>query len=316
MEGPYRDLGAGFARLTGVEGLRRGPSHINSVEDAFLELLRNSHEAGAKNIYVASSLRGRRYRTLTVLDDGHGIPDSYKDLIFEPGVTNRHLRPASSSPKSGAGDGSGLSLYHIRNIAVKAEVLSTIQPTSVQITLDTHKVPERALQAETRPSPSNLRGTARNFLSKTPHTPNLTIYYGSPANVMATLIQNRIIHSASSSTVSESSTELVEKGWHLGLEVSLRTMQRIGKGKTKAADAVGVEEIGKNSSSERDEVISAVSTGDARLELNQEEISRIAAILGEAARTSYLEVGDIRIEYRPGEIVVRSLVYEPEEEYE
>ena len=36
MEGPYRDLGAGFARLTGVEGVRRGPSRITHVEDVLV----------------------------------------------------------------------------------------------------------------------------------------------------------------------------------------------------------------------------------------------------------------------------------------
>ena len=44
MDGPYRDLGAGFARLTGVEGARRGPSRITHVEDALLELARNARE--------------------------------------------------------------------------------------------------------------------------------------------------------------------------------------------------------------------------------------------------------------------------------
>ncbi len=47
MEGPYRDLGAGFARLTGVEGARRSPSRLTHVEDALLELLRNARDAGA-----------------------------------------------------------------------------------------------------------------------------------------------------------------------------------------------------------------------------------------------------------------------------
>ncbi len=93
MEGPYRDLGAGFARLTGPEGARRGPSRITHVEDALLELARNARDASATSIYVASTLTDRRYRTLTVIDDGHGIPDSHKDLILEPGVTTRHLSP-------------------------------------------------------------------------------------------------------------------------------------------------------------------------------------------------------------------------------
>ena len=50
MDGPYRDLGAGFARLTGLEGARRGPSRITHVEDALLELLRNARDAGATSV--------------------------------------------------------------------------------------------------------------------------------------------------------------------------------------------------------------------------------------------------------------------------
>ena len=116
MEGPYRDLGAGFARLTGVEGLRRSPRRLRFVEDALVELLRNARDAGARNVYVASSLRARRYRALTVIDDGCGIPETHKRLIFEPGVTTRHLRPVRDGA-AGAAHGGGLSFHHIKNAA-------------------------------------------------------------------------------------------------------------------------------------------------------------------------------------------------------
>ena len=114
MEGPYRDLGAGFARLMGVEGARRGPSRITHVEDALLELARNARDAGASRIYVASTLRDRRFRTLTVIDDGHGIPESHRDLILQPGVTTRHLDPVTA-PGDPATHGAGLSLFQIKN---------------------------------------------------------------------------------------------------------------------------------------------------------------------------------------------------------
>src|ERR687897_1286379 len=126
MEGPYRALGPGFPRVMGVEGARRGPSRITHVEDALLELLRNASDAGATRIYVASTLRDRRYRTLTVIDDGHGIPDSHKDLILEPGVTSRHLNPVTD-PKdpSSSTHGAGLSLYQIKARSLQTKVLST-----------------------------------------------------------------------------------------------------------------------------------------------------------------------------------------------
>lgn len=313
MDGPYRDLGSGFARLSGVEGLRRGPSHINFIEDALFELLRNARDAGANNIYVASSLRARRYRTLTVLDDGHGILEPYKDLVFEPGVTNRHLNPgATSSTTSRPTNGSGLSLYHIKNTAINAEVLSTKNPTSIQATFDTRSLPERALQSGTRTARSNLRGIARSFLSNGASAANLTIYYDSPAAILAALIDSRIIQHKSHK--SDDARLLAAEGQRLGLGVSLRTMQRVKRGEIESSGEVaaeGTEVVESGSRETLDKVV-----GQARLRLDREEISRIAAILGEAARTRYLEVGEFKVESRPGEIVMRSLVYEPEEEYE
>ncbi|MCA1849418.1 MAG: ATP-binding protein, partial [Actinobacteria bacterium] len=84
---------------------------MSHVEDALLELLRNAREASARNVFVASTLKHRRYRTLTVLDDGSGIPETHKALIFEPGITTRHLSPVLDHPNEPP-HGAGLSLYH------------------------------------------------------------------------------------------------------------------------------------------------------------------------------------------------------------
>lgn len=314
MEGPYRDLGSGFVRLTGIEGVRRSPSRIDFVEDALRELLHNAREAGAENIYVASSRRARRYRTLTVLDDGHGIPDAYKDLIFEPGVTTRHLTSVSTSPPNATPKtGSGVSLFHIKNTAINAEVLSAKAPTSIQTTFDTATTPERASQSSTRNSRTNFLGTIQTFISGTaPATPP-NVHYGSPASVLASLAKNRIIHQKFSSPL-----DLRSEGERLGLPVSLRTAQRIGRGEVLPAKIVFAENSqgGDKGVNTPEYPVAENIVSEARFELDRGEISRIATILGEAARTRYLEVGEVKVECRPGEIVVRSRVYEPEEEYE
>jgi hypothetical protein len=313
MEGPYRDLGAGFARLTGVEGARRGPSRISYVEDALLELLRNARDAGATRIYVASTLTNKRFRTLTVIDDGHGIPESHRDLILEPGVTTRHLDPVTHPEDPPATPhGAGLSLYQIRTRSLDTRVLSASNPTSIQTTFDTNTLPERALQSTTRPSKTNLRATLRSFAESTNrHGKTLEAYYGSPARILATLLHNRIIQPAADIE------RLREVAGGLGLALSARSMRRVLRGEVRPVEAVtredgGVGEIGPL----REAVGGGGSRGGPELRLGEEERAGIADILRRAALAGYLEVEDLQFKSRPGEISITARVYEPEEEYE
>jgi Histidine kinase-, DNA gyrase B-, and HSP90-like ATPase len=307
VEGPYRDLGAGFARLTGVEGARRGPSRITHVEDALLELARNARDAGAARIYVASTLKDRRFRTLTVIDDGHGIPESHRDLILEPGVTTRHLNPVTE-PGDPSTHGAGLSLYQIKNHSLETRVLSTFSPTSIQATFDTNSLPERTLQSSTRPSKSNLRATLERFTATTnAQSPRLHSYYGPPGRILATLLYHRIIPKQ------RDSAGLREAAFGLGLGVSVRSVQRILRGEVWPVEEVSGGERGEGLRGR-----GAVGRRDRGpvLELGGEESARIADILRRAARAGYMEVEELRFESRPGEISLRARVYEPEEEYE
>ncbi len=300
MEGPYRDLGSGFARLMGPEGARRTPSRLHYVEDALLELLRNARDAGAKSVFVASTLHHRRYRTLTVLDDGHGIPETHKALIFEPGVTTRHLDPVLYDPHE-TPHGSGLSLYHIKNTALSAEVLSTSSPTAIKVAFDTHTLPERSLQSSSRPSQTNILATLQTFA-----TDDLNLFYAPPARILATLLENHIIQWP------DTTSALWGRARALGLEISLRTAQRVWRGEVGAVGCLGAESREARAERKREG-----SVGDGPvLVLGEDERSGIAAILRRAARASYLELGEFELRTRPGEVSVRARIYEPEEEYE
>jgi hypothetical protein len=301
MEGPYRDLGSGFARLTGPEGARRTPSRLHCVEDALLELLRNARDAGAGSVFVASTLKHRRYRALTVLDDGHGIPETHKDLIFEPGVTTRHLSPVLYD-QDDTPHGSGLSLYHISNTALSAQVLSSSSPTAIKVTFDTNTLPERSLQSTSRPSQTNLLATIETFAA---YVPNL--YYGPPARILASLLENHIIQQPATTS------ELRGRAKRLGLEVSLRTAQRVWRGEIAPVRRITG---GRREAKARKEWGDGDFGDGPVLELGEEEKRGIADILRRAARGGYLELGELELRSRPGEISVRARIYEPEEEYE
>lgn len=314
MEGPYRDLGSGFARLGGAEGLRRTPSRVSSVEDALLELLRNSYEAGAHNIYVASRLSKRRYRTLLVLDDGTGIHEAYKDLIFEPGVTNRHLHPNPHlEHHANTAQSSGLSLYHVKEKSENITVCNTSNPTAVKATFDTEKLPESALQSSTRDSKSNLTATARNFLSQIPtNGPKTKIYLSSPTRILATLIKTHIIQKSDIG-------HLAHTCRRLGFDISQRTLQRIKRRDIRPAFPIAVFEeavSGSETLQSNEPAPYSFRTSSGSITLDRDERSQIIAILSRAARKSYLEVGELNVESRAGKIQLNAQLYEPEDEYE
>jgi Histidine kinase-, DNA gyrase B-, and HSP90-like ATPase len=285
----------------GVEGARRGPSRLAFVEDALRELLRNARDAGARNVFVASTLKDRRYRILTILDDGAGIPETHRDLIFEPGVTTRHLSPVLDDPDA-VPHGAGLSLYHLKNAAVSAEVLSASSPTAIRTTFDTRTLPERTLQSGSRPSKSNLAAALQDFAER-----DLTLFYASPARILATLIKNQIVQRP------QTTAALRERATALGLEVSLRTVQRVWRGEIGPVQAVVP---GDRSAARRGREPRPGQGDGPVLALGEQEMRDITDILRRAARASYLELGELKLEVRPGELSVRARVYEPEEEYE
>ena len=80
-----QDYGNGFVRLESSEAERRqAKQDIRCVEDAVIEMLRNSRDAGAHLIFLATSKAGN-LRTLTMIDDGSGIPADLHKLVWQNG---------------------------------------------------------------------------------------------------------------------------------------------------------------------------------------------------------------------------------------
>lgn len=288
----------------GVEGTRRAPSRIRAVEDALREMVRNAVDAGAHNVYVATSLRSRRYRELIVLDDGCGIPDAYRERIFEPGVTTRHLSPSRTG---GDTHGAGLSLYHLKESALSAEVLSSRRPTSVRAVFDTESLPERDLQSASRASRSNLLATLRAFVED-PSAPE--IHHGSPASMTSLMINKRIIQPNSAKELEWWCEET------LGVRLSLRTLQRVFKGEVAPAERVEVLEGAGATPGEGRISVGGFSAAGGKLNLEERDLAEIRAVIERAARESYLRVGDLNFSSKEGEIMLKAKVYEQEEEYD
>lgn len=190
-------LGHGFVRLRVAEAERRQAKHdIRRVEDIVVEMLRNARDAGARHIYVASSREGV-LRTITMLDDGQGVPLDMQERIFEPRVTSK--LETMSMDRWGV-HGRGMALYSIRENAESARVVASGEGlgTCLQVVTDCSMLPERAdqstLPALTRDEsgepalgsgPHNIARAVLDFALTC--RGRIEVYLGSPSEIVSTL---------------------------------------------------------------------------------------------------------------------------------
>ena len=192
------DFGDGFVRLQTSEAERRQAAQdIQCSEHIVLELLRNARDAHASHIFVAMS-RNDDKRMFTIIDDGDGIPAAMHGHIFEPRVTSK----LDTSHKDAWGlHGRGMALYSIQMNAESASVVYSAPKlgTSISVTTDTTKLPERTDQSTfplfecPEPGRVNIRGP-RNILRTIcefaiEHRSECSVFVGSPAEICAALYQ-------------------------------------------------------------------------------------------------------------------------------
>lgn len=191
------NLGDGFVRLRISEAERRQAKHdIRGVEDIVVEMLRNSRDAHAQRIFIASSREGD-VRSMTFIDDGVGVPPAMHDRIFEPRVTSK--LDTMVMDQWGV-HGRGMALFSIRSNATSAGIATSDlhKGTSVRIVTDAAELTERADQS-TWPT-VDRDDTGRLAVARGPHNivrrvaefaienPGIDVYLGSPAEVVATLV--------------------------------------------------------------------------------------------------------------------------------
>ena len=257
-------LGGGYVRLRVAEAERRQAKHdIRCVEDAVIELLRNSRDAGARHIYVATTREGD-LRTTTVLDDGAGIPAGMHERVFEARVTSK--LDSIHMDRWGV-HGRGMALYSISENAVSAEVCSSSpgKGASIRVVTDATRLSERSDQstwptleagddgqARCARGPHNIIRTCCEFALE--ERSSCEVYLGSPAEVVATA-RARAVSSVDASQLlfldsldelpvlerlraAADARELREQAASLGLEMSERTAHRIVSGEVKPLPSI------------------------------------------------------------------------------
>ena len=260
------DLGDGFVRLRVSEAERRqAKQDIRCVEDAVIELLRNARDAHAHNLFLASSRSGN-VRTLTLIDDGEGVPESMRELIFEPRVTSK--LDTMRMDEWGV-HGRGMALYSIQQNAESACVFASVPSggTSIQAIFNCSRLSERSDQS-TVPSlvqdqdgtwtlgssPHNIVRTCAQFSLSEAHASRdalgCRVHLGSPVEIAASLYAHghRLIADGEVAldqlercplsvrlAASCDAAEFVDAAAHLGLSLSPRSAYRVMQGQISDA---------------------------------------------------------------------------------
>lgn len=190
------DLGNGYVRLKISEAERRQAlQDINCVEDIIVELLRNSRDAGSKNIFIGTKRQEDKTRIINFIDDGAGIPPNLKDLIFEARVTSK----LDNGMKDTYGfHGRGMALFSIKlNVNdIKLSFSDRSKGASFYLDIDLDKVPEKKDQSIIpqiikMDDDVNIIGGVNNIIKTIIEfqlqNKDMNFFYGTPTQVLSTM---------------------------------------------------------------------------------------------------------------------------------
>jgi hypothetical protein len=248
------NYGGGFVKLKISEAEKRQAAQdIRSSEDIIIELLRNSRDANAKNIYIATSKEGSK-RVFVVIDDGCGIPNTMHQTVFEPRVT--------SKLDSGYIDrwgfhGRGMALYSIAINSEISEVVNSMSGSgcSIRVISNLSNISEKTDQS-TFPTatienntlilkgPKNILRTVAEFSLECRN--QLNVYIGSATEIAATIYANSIsqttpvqrafeadslnMHICNKFALADNPSMFAKIAHSVGLDISERSARRILNG--------------------------------------------------------------------------------------
>lgn len=257
------NLGDGFVRLNITEAERRQAQHdIRGIEDVIVELLRNSRDAHARRIFIANTREGD-VRSLTVIDDGVGVPAHLHEAIFEPRVTSK--LETMVTDRWGV-HGRGMALFSVRSNVAEIRVASSDahKGMALAVSSDTTRLAERADQS-TWPTVA-MGEDGRAGVGTGPHNiirrvaefalehPDVEVYLGTPTEIVATL-HSAARHELESArllfcddpqrlavwqrpAVCADAAELVNVAGSIGLPISERTAHRVLAGSSTSLSPV------------------------------------------------------------------------------
>ncbi|MBA7584810.1 hypothetical protein ES708_26772 [subsurface metagenome] len=190
------DLGDGYVRLKISEAERRQAlQDINCVEDIIVELLRNSRDAGSKNIFIGTKKIEDKRRKIYFIDDGNGIPPNLQKLIFQSRVTSK-LENGIKDPYGF--HGRGMALFSIKlNVDEISIVFSDrSKGASFYIDIDLLKIPEKKDQSVIpqiikMDGDLSIIGGVNNIIKTIIEfqlqNRDINFFYGSPTQILATM---------------------------------------------------------------------------------------------------------------------------------
>ena len=302
-------LGAGFVRLKVSEAERRqAKQDIQYVEDAVCEMVRNSRDAHAQHVFVASTRDGAR-RNLIVIDDGDGVPSSIAEKVFDPRVTSK--LESMHMDRWGV-HGRGMALYSIRQNALESRIVCSEKGKGcvISVAFDTTVVPERADQS-TLPTLADIAldcPTSQRF------------FVGSPAEVLATLVAQGRKYVAAHPTVEREGCafwllptfaatplELQQAAETLGITVSQRSCYRILNFEVNPLNEIRRLLAGEGAPQKPGQV--DLLQDRRKLKISREDTEEFASLMARdfemLAERYYLDLaGDVRVRVAQDKVVV------------